>query len=350
MLHPFIRNRKYLFSFGVLWLVIILVHSLFLHYHQQLDLQQSIVDALVFNGFMSFFSFSIWYVLRFKLKDKQEIPELLLNHLLLLVFTIAIWLFATYNTMLALYGTNSSYKAFLDASLVWRILIGFFFYLISVLIYYIMLYYEDLQEKLLTEAKLNELVREAELNALKAQINPHFLFNSLNSISSLTITNPEQAQEMIIKLSDFMRYSLSYERSEFTSLGSELENAKRYLDIEKIRYGKRLNYSFETSDDCMEVELPNMILQPIMENAIKHGVSQSSEEVRIQLQCQLEEQHALLRICNNFDPEVKAKAGTGIGLKNIRNRLQLLYKRNDLIRTTQTETEFEVILRIPLET
>jgi LytS/YehU family sensor histidine kinase len=242
---------------------------------------------------------------------------------------------------------NASYLEFLKTSLPWRAILGAFFYLIFVLIYYMMLYYEDLQQKLKVESELNNLVREAELNALKSQINPHFLFNSLNSISSLTMTDPEKAQEMVIKLSDFMRYSLSHDRNETTSLRRELENAERYLDIEKIRFGKRLKYVCNVPDNCFEQPIPNMILQPLLENAIKHGVHNSTEEVLIELSCVMTPDYAELHLLNDFDPEAIRPKGEGIGLKNIRNRMKLLYHRSDLFEVKMGKIEFEVILRIP---
>jgi LytS/YehU family sensor histidine kinase len=209
------------------------------------------------------------------------------------------------------------------------------------------LYYEDLQLKLKNEAQLNHLVKEAELNALKSQINPHFLFNSLNSISSLTMTSPEKAQEMVIKLSDFLRYSLSHDKNETTTLRRELENTERYLDIEKVRFGRRLRYQSNVPESCLDARLPNMILQPLFENAIKHGVYNSTEEVLVELRCAPNEDFLELHISNDFDPEATRPKGEGIGLKNIKNRLEILYKRTDLLEINFGKIEFEVILRIP---
>jgi two-component system, LytTR family, sensor kinase len=209
------------------------------------------------------------------------------------------------------------------------------------------MYYEDLQQKMQVESELNNLVREAELNVLKSQINPHFLFNSLNSISSLTMTNPEKAQEMVIKLSDFLRYSLSHDRKETTTLRRELENTERYLDIEKVRFGHRLKYQLNINKDCLDASIPNMILQPLFENAIKHGVHNSTEEVLIELRCEPDENFYILRLINDFDPEATRPKGEGIGLKNIRQRMQLLYKRDDLLQINMGKIEFEAVLKIP---
>jgi len=347
MLNPFIKNRNYLFMYLITWLVVAIVQTVILNYYQDIDLLASFLDSAVFNGILAFLGFNMWYVLRFNLKEQQSLFDLIINHILAAVLILAMWLAGGYFTLAALEAENTDYLNFLLLSLPWRAIIGAFIYLIFVLIYYMMLYYEDLQQKLKIEAELNNLVREAELNALKSQINPHFLFNSLNSISSLTMSDPDKAQEMVIKLSDFLRYSLSHDRNETTTLRRELENSERYLDIEKTRFGKRLKYVSHVPESCLDQQIPNMILQPLLENAIKHGVHNSTEEVLIELKCIPHNEFLELHILNDFDPEAARPKGEGIGLKNIRNRLQLLYHRDDLLEIRMGKIEFEVTLRIP---
>lgn len=347
MLNPFIKNRQYLITYLLVWVVVAIIQTVVLNYYQDMDLMVSMVDAAVFNFILAIIGFGLWYILRFNIKEQLSSFDLVINHFIVGIVTIAFWMGSGYYLMLMLESADKEYLDFLKLSLPWRAIIGTFFYLIFVLIYYMILYYEDLQQKLKVESELNSLVREAELNALKSQINPHFLFNSLNSISSLTMTDPEKAQEMVIKLSDFMRYSLSHDRNETTSLRRELENTERYLDIEKVRFGKRLKYVCNIPEGCLNLQIPNMILQPLLENAIKHGVHNSTEEVLIELDCQISDEFAELHITNDFDPEATRPKGEGIGLKNIRNRLQLLYHRSDLFEVKMGKIEFEVILRIP---
>jgi len=196
---------------------------------------------------------------------------------------------------------------------------------------------------------LQNLVVDAELETLKSQINTHFLFNSLNSISSLTITKPDKAQEMVIKLSDFLRYSLSHDKNEKTPLKEEFNNIRRYLDIEKIRFGKRLKFVYSIPESCFEKKIPNMILQPLIENAIKHGVYNSSEEVKIELDCYEDDNDVTIVIKNGFNGEAVKKKGEGIGLKNIDKRLQLIYQRQGLLKTGSQNNIFTAKLTIPKE-
>lgn len=347
MLNPFIKNIRYLIIYMAVWTLIIVAQTAILNYYLYLNVLVSFIDAAVFNIILALLGFNLWYAIKFNRKDNLGLIDLLINHLLAAIIMVALWLAAGYFILTAIESENPAYLSFLQNSLPWRAVIGFFSYLIFVLIYYMILNHEDLQQKLKVEAELNNLIREAELNALKSQINPHFLFNSLNSISSLTMTDPEKAQEMVIKLSDFMRYSLSYDRNETTSLRNELENTEKYLDIEKVRFGNRLNYTSQISEACLDAVIPNMILQPLFENAIKHGVYKSTEEVRIELRCEPKDEFIELRIINDFDPDASRAKGEGIGLKNIRKRLQLMYHSNELLQVKMGKIEFEVILRIP---
>jgi len=347
MLNPFSINRTYMMVYLVVWAALMLIQTAILNYYQDIDLFASITDAVVFNALFALIGFNLWYVLRYNLKNKQSLFDIITNHLIASIITIALWLSLGYFITSSLEAENTSYLIFLNTSLPLRVVIGSSFYLIFVLLYYLILYYEDLQQKLKTEANLNNLVKEAELNALKSQINPHYLFNSLNSISSLTMTSPEKAQEMVIKLSDFLRYSLSHDKNETTTLRKEIENTERYLDIEKVRFGHRLRYRSNVPESCLDAKLPNMILQPLFENAVKHGVYNSIEDVLVELRCEPNNDFLELHISNNFDPEAARPKGEGIGLKNIRNRLEILYKRTDLLEIHFGKIEFEVILRIP---
>ena len=184
---------------------------------------------------------------------------------------------------------------------------------------------------------------------LRSQINPHFLFNSLNSISSLTVTDPSKAREMVIKLSDFMRYALSRKEDRSVSLRKELDNIRLYLEIEKIRFGDKLVMEEKIDPACLDTEIPNMILQPIFENAIKHGVYESIDRVELKLECICNSDITRILITNEFDPESLPAGGTGTGLKNIRRRLELYYGGGAVLNTKKEEGVFMAELLIPVK-
>ncbi len=348
MTTPVLSKRYYLTIYFVTWLVIIVVHAALLFFLYDTSLTESIADSVVFNVLFAIAGYTLWFVIRYNLKEKPSGFDLLFQHLMVAGAIIAIWFLVSYYTLTSLFSADADYVQFLKTSAPWRIITGLFYYIVYVLIYYLILYYEDLQEKLKHEGELKTLVKEAELVALKSQINPHFLFNSLNSISSLTLSHPGKAQEMVIKLSDFLRYSLSSDRKTTTTLENEFENISRYLDIEKVRFGKRLNFVPDIPAQCLGAEVPGLILQPLIENAIKHGVYNSTEEVKIALSCQINDDFVTINISNKYDPAAIRKKGEGIGLKNIRNRLVLIYHRNDLLLTNSDGKTYQATLKIPL--
>lgn len=347
MLNPITKNRSYLITFFVVWIVIFAIHTFIINFFYGIDSKMSIADSAVFNFIFALVGFNLWYVIRFNLRETPRVFDLIVNHLIVAIIIIALWLTASYFLLQSLFEDSASYTQFLNDSIPWRVITGMFYYLFFILFYYVILYYEDLQEKLKVESELQNLVKEAELNALKSQINPHFLFNSLNSISSLTMTAPDKAQDMVIQLSDFLRYTLSHDKNEKATLEQEFNNLERYLAIEKIRFGKRLNFVSNIQESCLSVKIPNMILQPLLENSIKHGVYNSTEEVLVELNCREENGYIVMEICNDYDPEAVKKKGQGIGLANIRKRLQLIYQRQDLLDIQAEKMIFTATLRIP---
>ncbi len=346
---PILQKKNYLSAYLAVWLIIIVIHTAVLFFIYDISLKGSLADAAVFNILFALAGYTLWFVIRYNLKEKPSGIDLLFQHLMVAAVIIAAWYFVSYYTLSSLLSADNDYLQFLQESIPWRIITGFFYYVVFVLIYYVILYYEDLQEKLKRESELQNLVKEAELNALKAQINPHFLFNSLNSVSSLTMASPQKAQEMVIKLSDFLRYSLSSDRKSITSMENEFNNISRYLDIEKVRFGKRLKFIADIPEECLSSNVPSLILQPLIENAIKHGVYNSSEEVTIKLTCIKNDDFVIIEISNDFDPAAIRKKGEGIGLKNIKNRLQLIYQRQDLLITEANNNVFKATLKLPTE-
>jgi LytS/YehU family sensor histidine kinase len=152
---------------------------------------------------------------------------------------------------------------------------------------------------------------------------------------------------MIIKLSEFLRYALKHGEREKTRLEEEINNIELYLQIEKIRFGDKLIFEKEISEECRDGLIPNMILQPLFENAVKHGVYESTSPITIHMNCESTEKGMRISIRNNFDPSQVSRKGAGIGLKNVRNRLMLIYGKDDLVKFDKTDNVFHVQLLIP---
>jgi two-component system, LytTR family, sensor kinase len=199
-----------------------------------------------------------------------------------------------------------------------------------------------------TSVRLKAMLQEAELEMLKFQINPHFIFNSLNSISSLTLTHAEGARDMVIKLSEFLRATLRPERSALHSLEEELHHMDLYLEIERVRFGHRLEVERIVDAGCMHMKLPAMVLQPLYENAVKYGVYGQLGEVKIITEVQCHEQEVSISISNTFDAKAILPKGKGIGLDNVRKRMALTYGQAQFLEIEQGTHTFKVTLHVPI--
>jgi len=207
---------------------------------------------------------------------------------------------------------------------------------------------EEEQENRQRKTDAERLSREAELFKLRQQLAPHFLFNSLNSISALTGSQPEQARKMIQQLSDFLRGNLKKEEQEWVPLAEEFQYLQLYLEIEKVRFGHRLSALTDHDEASLAMRVPPMLLQPIVENAIKFGLYDTTEAVTISIRARAEGKFLLITVQNPFDPETsRPKQGTGFGLSSIQRRLYLLFARADLVETRIDNNLFTTIVKIP---
>jgi sensor histidine kinase YesM len=347
MQNPFLVKRTYTIFYSLAWILIIGVHVSVLYFFSNQSLVNSIADGLVFNLLFIALGLGIWFAVRYYDSARGNILDVFIYHLGTAALALGLYIGLGYLTMKYVFPGLEGYQEFLEGSMPWRAISGIFLYSLIVLIYYLYINQEDRKERIKKEAELQLMVREAEIDRLKSQINPHFLFNSLNSIASLTLTSPDKARDMIVKLSSFLRSSLEYRQNELTDLETELENIGQYLEIEKVRFGDKLSFTFDVNESCRTCQLPNMILQPLFENAIKHGVYESTEPVEINCTAEETRDGLLISIINDFDPDMPARKGKGIGLQNVNNRLQLVYQATNLMQVSKSGSRFIARLLIP---
>jgi len=288
-----------------------------------------------------------WYPTRYIPFQRQSPIYSILAHVVAGIVVLGAWVLITMVLLNAIFAYQEDYIKFLNQTLAWRAMLGALIYLVLVLIYYLVANSQKLQERLQQEERLRGMVRDAELNMLKSQINPHFLFNSLNSIASLTMSNPDEAREMIIRLSDFLRYSLKHRENEYVPLREELGRMKDYLAIEKVRFGEKLQYEFIIRGECETFLVPTMIFQPLFENAIRYSVYESVDPVAIRFSCIQELESMKAVITNDYDPGVPSRRGTGVGLQNVRQRIALAYKGKGSVDWTAQEGVFTVTILFP---
>jgi LytS/YehU family sensor histidine kinase len=199
-----------------------------------------------------------------------------------------------------------------------------------------------LQEKL----TLENLAKTTELELLKTQLNPHFLFNALNSIKALVIINPEQSRDAIVKLSELLRFTLQYGKEMLIPLNDEMKEVKKYLELEQLRFGKRLHVEFNIDDNTFSQTIPPAIILSLAENAIKHGVAKQMGESTIRIQSCINENKVEICVENtgNYAPENT----TGIGLKHITRRLEEVFHHKAAFTITQQNTFVKACIKTPL--
>ncbi|MFC2114545.1 sensor histidine kinase [Bacteroidota bacterium] len=343
----FLERNKTVLLYLVVWIVVAAVHMTIIKAAYHFPFRFAFTDSLVFNTLFALFGVGLWYVARYSDLQKKAVLEIIIHHLTGTTITLIIWLSGGLFILQQLI-INTEYLEFLSSTITVRIISGVFYYSIIMSVFYLIINIRDLKERIEKEARMNEMLREAELKTLRSQIRPHFLFNSLNSISSLTLSNAPKAQEMVIKLSEFMRYSLTQTDEQLIPLSNELYHVRLYLDIEKVRFGEKLQIVVVADDLCNSLKVPAMILQPLVENAIKYGVYESTEVNTIHLTCSCNEQALHITIQNDYDPEHQYKKGTGTGLQNVSKRLSAIYNRSDLMTIRKTQNQFIAELNIPL--
>jgi two-component system LytT family sensor kinase len=269
-------------------------------------------------------------------------------NLLIWCVVLAVVCTLTVRWALPLFDIDDAYAVFLKQSLNLRFLTSFlaigWMAMIS-FIWYVQLDQKDNEKR---KAEAEQLARDAELYNLRQQLQPHFLFNSLNSINALIGFKPEEARRMIHQLSDFLRGTLKKDDQQLVTFKEELEHLNLYLEIEKVRFGHRLLTEISCDERCREGMLPPLLLQPLVENAIKFGLYDTTGEVIISIRAEIEDKSLVVMVQNPYDPQTaRPNQGTGFGVSGIQRRLYLLFARNDLVETFQNDDIFTIMIKIP---
>jgi hypothetical protein len=250
-------------------------------------------------------------------------------------------------SLVSLTESNPEYLDFLTLSAPVRI--GIYFLVITgsgmaMIFYSRIAEQEDITKR---ESATTLMVREAELQKLQLQLQPHFLFNSLNSVNALILVDPSKARDMVQQLSDFLRATLKRADEQWITLDQEFDYLQLYLSIEKVRFGHRLEVQSECDEQVKLWLIPPLLIQPLVENAIKFGLYGTTENVLINLKTKRVGDLLQIEITNPFDADMQPVEGSGFGLEGLRRRLYLLYARNDLLKTTAQNNLFTVQLTLP---
>ncbi len=333
--------KRYALGIFVAW---VSVFVLLFYYTLNFNWYISIADSLVTNGLLALACMILSNMLGFYQPKNETI-------LFVLVITLMLAGLITFISNVALsylFVNELTYQSFLQLSLILRFIIVFVFLAwcaVANILWYRLEEQSATQERLLIAQNLS---KEAELNKLRHQLQPHFLFNSLNSVYALTIMNPTEAGNMIMKLASFLRGNLKRDDEIWVKVEEEMEYIQLYLDIEKVRFSHRLNIEVKVAEETLDLCLPGTLLQPIVENAIKFGLYNTAAAITISIFVKVENNRLVITVQNPFDPEMRATGGTGFGLSAIKRRLYLLFGDEQLLQTRATEDNIYITtLKIP---
>ena len=336
-----LQTKRFRIAFGIWWCCWCLLHF-FVLYQTGLTWQTALNDSLICNLLLAATAMLISLTLQYYLPERNRYSYLVGLSIVLAI----LWLSISRWMVFLFLEEGAEYSTFFTQSLLIRGAVGFLIIsciaLISILWYTL----QDRQETERRRAEADRLAKEAELNNLRQQLQPHFLFNSLNSINALVGSQPQKARTMIQQLSDFLRGTLKKEDKEWVPLEEELHHLQLYLEIEKVRFGHRLSTVVE--NEAADTRLPVMLLQPVVENAIKFGLYDTTENITISITAKKGSGYLILEVQNPFDPQTSLpQKGTGFGLSSVQRRLYLLFARADLLQTRSADNTFITTIKIP---
>jgi two-component system, LytTR family, sensor histidine kinase AlgZ len=341
-MHPLLRNRNAWLAYGAACLPVAGLYRVLLAFSAKLSFVESAAVSLALTIVMAAVCLVPWYVCRLLPLRSGKICQAVVGHLVTVIWVSAIVIAVLGVIVVGLTRIFPGLKDRFASAIPAVAVLILFTYLLSVSVHYLVLAVESSRQA-------EVLSREAELKALKAQINPHFLFNSLNSISALTTADPSRAREMCIRLSDFLRTSLRLGERGSVPFFEELALTRTYLDVERVRFGDRLRVRQEFDRECDQCEVPSLLVQPLVENAIKHGIATLIEGGEITMSG-TRSSHALRFIVENpFDPEATAPEKNGFGLINVRNRLQARYGNAATLDIHVEGDRYRVMVTLPLD-
>jgi two-component system sensor histidine kinase AlgZ len=351
-MHPLLARKRSLVIYFLAWLPLSLFLAYLLRSAGHLTWSEAGSLALPLCLLYQFMCLSAWYSCKSAPLDNTNPLRLAITHGSAAAIITLLWIeigraFSYGLSRSTLFsGFDSRYR---DAFPV-LFAAGFLLYLLAVAYHYVVLSLQASREAETRVMATTVLARDAELKALKAQVNPHFLFNSLNSISALTTIDPLKAREMCILLAEFLRMTLGLGEKSSIPLGEELELLERFLAIEKVRFGQRLDMREDIQEQAKYALIPPLLLQPLVENAVAHGIANLLEGGSISLSARSTESRVTIVLENTCDLDAVSSRRGGRGLANVRSRLEARYGKQADMRVSADAGHFRVQISLPLET
>jgi two-component system, LytTR family, sensor histidine kinase AlgZ len=351
-MHPILSQFRRLVLYLTGWIPVALLLTYFLALPGGLTWRESAILSFPLCFVYAFACLSAWFSCRSLPLDTTDVSKLLATHATAALVSSGFWVLTAWMLahVLSYTGRYPGLSARLPHELGLLFGTGILLYSLSVGFYYTLLALEASREAEARVMQASVLARDAVLKALKAQVNPHFLFNSLNSISALTSSSPAKAREMCVLLGDFLRKTLGLGAKAAIPLDEELALIRGFLAIEKVRFGQRLRVEENVEQAAGQVLVPPLLLQPLVENSVAHGIANLPEGGCIRLIVRRENGFLGMVVENNFDPEAPSSRSSGVGLVNVRQRLEAHYGKRASFVVTKDGASFRAAIQVPLDT
>jgi len=361
--YPLLSSQGRLAVFGVAWLQIAGLLVALLSLGGALPLREAIVLSVPIAAFYAWDGLALYYLARAVPVRDAGPWRLVLTHLAAAIVTASLWTALGRGLVEVLarigfpappagvagpFSPTPAVAYARAAPIVFGV--GLLLTLLALALHYLILELEASRAAQTRALEFQLHSRDAELKALRAQLQPHFLYNALNSINSLIRSDPAAARRTLVQLGDLLRRSLTLGAREVIPLSDELELVEALLRIEKVRFGERLGYRLDVTEQAREQGVPPLLLQPLVENAVTHGIAGLLDGGTISLTGTVEGERLRLVVENPRDADSGSRRGTGIGLENVRRRLLALYGREGSLQVEVEATRFRVEVTLPVET
>jgi len=351
-MHPILSRLSRLALYLLAWIPLAALLAYLMAATGGLTARQAISLSFPLCFLYAFVCLSAWYSCRAIPSGRSTIGKLLEVHIAAALVASGLWILCA-ELLAYIFNGMSLYPGLtgrLSRTLPILFAAGVILYLFSVSFYYLLLALEASQTAEAQAIEARVLARDAELRALKAQVNPHFLFNSLNSISALTTSDPAKAREMCILLGDFLRRTLGLGEKSTIPLAEEMSLIHAFLAVEKIRFGARFNMEENIAEEALKMNIPPLLLQPLVENAFTHGISNLIDGGWVGLDARCQNGVLSILVENSFDPDAPPRRQrNGMGLLNVRQRLEARYGDRATFNARTEGDRFSVAITLPAE-
>ncbi len=346
-MHPILARTSRLILYLGLWLPLGSALASLLVETTALRGGEAVALALPLAIVYAFACLATFYLCRALPLQAEGLGGLIVTHVAAAGVSSALWIAAAMAWSRALEAVSPGVSERFQAGLVTMFVVGVLLALLATTTHYVVIALERARQVETRELALKVLAREAELRALRAQIDPHFLFNSLNSISALTTTDPPGARRMCVLLGDFLRRSLRLGGMDRIPLRDEVSLIEQFLAIERVRFGPRLAADVAVDAGADACLVPPLLLQPLVENAVRHGIAGLVEGGTISLAATRRDDRLIVVVENACDPDRSSSGGAGLGLANVRNRLMTEYGADARFDAQARDARFRIELSIP---